>query len=168
MQPVTAEPPIETISNVATNGYEPNEQGSYEPTGQETPPEEAEHVVEVEPLAPVPTNENTEYLFIFILFLAISSVYILSTGVEVGGIEKIFTTHPHYVNMLLATIYSLLAVVFLFAHKTDENSSFRTAVSLVIALVIIMFWVLNYRRYTTQSPTHKNRYKICIMYLLRT
>ena len=128
------------ISNVATNGsYEPNE-----------PPD-----VEAEPLAPDTQNtentENTEYLFIFILLLTISFIYILSTGVEVAGIEKIIAMHPHYVNMLLATIYSLLAVVFLLAHKTDENSSFRTAVSLVIAVIVITFWVLNYKKYSSYA-----------------
>ena len=140
----TAEPTEnDMISNVATNGsYEPNE------------PPEAD--VEDEPLAPDTENtententpENTEYLFIFILLLTISFIYILSTGVEVAGIEKIIATHPHYVNMLLATIYSLLAVVFLLAHKTDEKSSFKTAVSLVIAVIVITFWVLNYKKYS--------------------
>ena len=171
--PPTTIPPIssnvatdrrkETSSDVATDGSETiAERTNESPTVKENTLPTID-VVRPAPPMPTPSQKKeayaAEYLLLFIIYVSIALIYMIHSGVNIPStsLNNWMLQNPHYMNMMLSTLYFSLSIVYLLYFHPENGhqyeNMFKSCIAITVSAVTLMGWYKLYKKHSTTTQS---------------
>ena len=86
-----------------------------------------------------------EYILLFFLYLFISLLYVIHSGIDIpSNMDNWLQEHPAYINMLLATLYAAVSIIYLvFFHLPQDTflqSELKVGCTICVIAMIAYSW----------------------------
>lgn len=86
-----------------------------------------------------------EYILMFFLYFFVSLLYVIHSGVNIpSSVDNWLQEHPAYINMLLATLYAIVSIIYLvFFHLPQDTflqSKLKVGCTIFVIAMIAYSW----------------------------